>query len=77
MSYIVGLISHADALALNDGLNDDDKTAFQNAEGTEFYIKDPENYPTTLPSSKYEIKEITQSVVDGSFPVTKGKRIYP
>lgn len=77
MTYIVGVILEVDADALNDGLNDDEKTAFQNADGTEFYIKDPVEYPTTLPSSKYEIKEISQSVVDGSFPYVKKRRVYP
>lgn len=77
MNYIVGVIAKTDALALNNGLDDDNKPAFQNASGTEFYIKDPNNYPTSLPSSKYVIKTITQGVVDGTLPVVKSKRIYP
>lgn len=75
--YTVGQIAEVDALALNEGLDDDNKVAWQNADRTEFYIKDPNEYPTTLPSSKYVITEITQSVVDGTLPVVKTKRIYP
>lgn len=75
--YTVGQIAEVDALALNEGLDDDNKVAFRNADGTEFYIKDPNEYPTTLPSSKYVITEITQDVVDGSLPITKTRRIYP
>lgn len=75
--FIVAKITEEDALALNQGLSDDDKVAFQNDNGTEFWIKDPNDYPTTLPSSKYEVKLISKAEVDGSFPVTKRKRIYP
>lgn len=77
MKYTVGQIAEVDAMALNDGLDDDNKVAFQNADRTEFYIKDPNEYPTTLPSSKFVITEITQDVVDGSTPAVKPRRIYP
>lgn len=75
--FKVGAIAYEDGLRLNEGLNDDQKVAFQNADGTEFYIKDPETYPTDLPSSKYEIKTISQSVVDGTLPIPKPRRLYP
>lgn len=76
-NYIVGIIAESDALALNEGLDDDNKVAFQNEDATEFYIKDPDKYITTLSPTKYVIGNISQSVVDGSLPVTKKKRIYP
>lgn len=76
-TYIVGVISKEDGLLLNRGLDDDSKVAFQNAAGTEFYIKNPSQHPTSLPPSKYQVKTITQSVVDGSLPITKTRRIYP
>lgn len=75
--FIVAKITEEDALLLNEGLDDDNKVAFQNADRTEFYIKDPNEYPTTLPSSKYEIKTLTKTEVNGTLPVTKYRRIYP
>lgn len=77
MKYTVGQIAEVDAMALNDGLDDDNKTAFQTEDRTEFYIKDPNVYHTTLPSSKYVITEITQDVVDGTSPAVKKRNIYP
>lgn len=75
--HTVAQIEESDALALNDGLDDNNKVAWQNADRTAFYIKDPSVYPTSLDSSKYFVTEISQSVVDGSFPATKPIRIYP
>lgn len=61
---------------LNTGLDDDSKVAFQNETGDEFYARLDADL-SAIDESDYLRSEITQSVVDGSLPVTKTRRIYP
>lgn len=61
---------------LNQGLDDDNKVAFQDETGSVFYARIDADM-SAIDISKYTQSTITQDDVDGSLPVTKLRRIYP
>lgn len=75
MAYKVGIISEALALEINEGFIDDDKNAFQSADGTEFYAK--ESYLSNLKEEDFTVAFLSQTQVDGTLPVVKRLRVYP
>lgn len=75
MAYKVGVISEALALEINEGFIDDDKNAFQSADGAEFYAK--ESYLGNLKEEDFTVAFLSQTQVDGTLPVVKRLRVYP
>lgn len=77
MSYnVIMLINREDAEFLNEGLDDDNKVAFQNKGGDEFFTYDDTDV-SALDPNKYFTSTISQSVVDGSGLITKNRTIFP
>jgi len=77
MSYLVAEIDEALAQSLNEGLSDDNKPAFRNETGTNFYIKQSYAEDNGIKDVIQFKLELTQAEVDGTMPVVKTKRIYP
>lgn len=67
-------ISLADAEKLNSTRTDAQKVAFQNEQGTEYYTYEDIAIAGNIP---HTIVMLTPSVVDGTFPVFKRRKMYP
>lgn len=77
MSYEVFKVADREtAELLNTGLDDDNKVAFINKSGDQFWVRNDADMSAIDPT-KYSSITISQDDVDGSLPITKLRRIYP
>lgn len=77
MSYNVFILaSRTVAEQLNENLPDGLKVAFQDAKGDEFFAYEDTDM-SNIPSTKYQLGTVSQSVVDGSGIVSKDRKMFP
>lgn len=77
MSYTVAKISEADGQAMNDGLTDDQKYAFSNCDGDVYCLQARaiEVWGTEGEGKDYELVILSQTQVDGTWPLPKRRKL--
>lgn len=74
--FSVAVIKRPEALLLNEGLDDDNKVAFEDETGNNFYTY-IDVAEERLSEDVFVRDTISQSVVDGTAPVRKNRIIFP